>query len=135
MRGLSIGKLAKAASVHLETVRYYERIGLMPAPGRTDSGYRSYGNEHVHRLSFIRRARELGFSVEDVRVLLNLAEPGRASCAGAQALTKTHLEQVRSKISDLRRLESVLAAAVEKCSGEVTPVCPVLDILEGGPNH
>jgi MerR family transcriptional regulator, mercuric resistance operon regulatory protein len=132
MRGLSIGKLAKTVGVHLETIRYYERIGLMPEPGRTDSGYRSYGNEHARHLSFIKRARELDFSIDEVRALLALAAPDRASCADAQALTKAHLEKVRGKISDLRRLERMLAATVAKCSGEATPICPVLDMLERG---
>ena len=129
MKGMTTGKLAGAAGVHLETVRYYERIGLMPAPGRTGSGYRSYGAEHLRRLSFIRRARELGFSIEEIRALLAMAEPGNASCAEVRALTMAHLDEVRAKISDLRRLERILATTVEMCSREATPACPVLDML------
>ncbi|CAN7613009.1 MerR family transcriptional regulator [Pararhizobium sp. LjRoot238] len=130
MQGLTIGKLAEAAGVHLETVRYYERIGLMPEPGRTTGGYRSYGDEHVLRLSFIRRARELGFTIEDIKTLLALAEPGHRSCAEVRALTMHHLEVVRARIADLRRLESILTATVDQCSGTATPVCPVLDMLD-----
>lgn len=126
---MTIGKMANAAGVHLETVRYYERIGLMPEPGRTASGYRSYGVEHARRLSFIRRARELGFGTEEIRALLNLAKPGRASCAEVRALTVTHLDDVRAKISDLRRLERILAGTVDQCCGAETPACPVLDML------
>lgn len=100
MRGLTIGKLAGAAGVHLETIRYYERIGLMPEPGRTTGGYRSYGAEHARRLSFIRRARELGFGIEDIKALLALAEPGHTSCADVKTLTMTHLDDVRAKILD-----------------------------------
>ncbi|ECE6962100.1 MerR family transcriptional regulator, partial [Salmonella enterica subsp. enterica] len=75
MRDLTIGKIARATGVHLETVRYYERIGLMPEPVRTAGGYRSYGSEHVRRLSFIRRARELGFGIKDIKALLALVQP------------------------------------------------------------
>lgn len=129
MRTLTIATLAKASGVHLETVRYYERIGLMPEPARTASNYRSYGPEHVARLSFIRRAREIGFSIGEIKELLILAEPGRASCAEVQKLTATHLDEVRAKIADLLKLERILASALERCSGETSPACPVLDML------
>jgi MerR family transcriptional regulator, mercuric resistance operon regulatory protein len=129
MRPLTIGTLAKASGVHLETVRYYERIGLMPKPSRTASNYRSFGPEHVERLSFIRRAREIGFSIREIRELLALAEPGRASCAEVQTLTTVHLGEVRAKIADLRKLETILAGALERCLGESAPACPVLDML------
>ena len=129
MRILTIGKLADLTDVHLETIRYYERIGLMPEPGRTPGGYRSYGDGHVQRLAFIRRSRELGFNIEEIKMLLTLAEPGQASCAEVRALTMVHLEDVRAKIADLRRLESILADTVDQCSGNVTPACPVLEML------
>lgn len=132
MQGLTIGKLADAARVNLETIRYYERIGLMPRPGRTVGGYRSYGAEHIRRLAFIRRARELGFSIEDIKTLLALAEPGHASCADVKVLTMSHLDSVRAKISDLRRLETILTRTVSQCSGAETPTCPVLDMLNDG---
>jgi len=80
MKPLTIGKLAATAGVNLETVRYYERIKLMPMPARTSSGHRTYEEGHIRRLAFIRRARELGFSIEQIRALLALAEPSRASC-------------------------------------------------------
>lgn len=129
MRSLTIGKLAELAGVHLETIRYYERIGLMPEPGRTPRGYRSYGGGHVQRLSFIRRSRELGFGIEEIKALLALAEPGQTSCAEVRVLTMAHLDDVRTKIADLRRLESILAETVDQCSGNNTPACPVLDML------
>src|SRR5262249_17189465 len=109
MRRLTIAALAKASGVHLETVRYYERIGLMPKPERTARGYRNYGEEDVRRLSFIRRAREIGFSIGEIKELLVLAEPGRAPCAEVQTLTSAHLAEVRTKIADLRKLEAILA--------------------------
>lgn len=129
MRTFTIAALAKASGVHLETVRYYERVGLMPEPKRAANGYRNYGREHVKRLSFIRRAREIGFSIGAIRDLLALAEPGRAACAEVLTLTAAHLAEVRAKIADLRKLEAILADAVESCSTERAPVCPVLDLL------
>lgn len=132
MRSLTIGKLAELAGVHLETIRYYERIGLMPEPGRTPGGYRSYGDGHVQRLSFIRRARELGFGIEKIKTLFALAEPGQVSCAEVRALTVAHLNDVRAKISDLRRLEKILSQTADQCSGAKTPICPVLDMLQDG---
>ncbi|MGH6852405.1 MAG: MerR family transcriptional regulator [Methylocella sp.] len=129
MRPLTIGTLAKAAGVHLETVRYYERTGLMPKPSRTASNYRSYGPEHVERLSFIRRAREIGFSIGQIKELLVLAKPDRASCAEVQSLTAIHLSEVRAKIADLCRLETILAGALERCLAGSAPACPVLDML------
>jgi MerR family mercuric resistance operon transcriptional regulator len=80
-------------------------------------------------LSFIRRARELGFGIEDIKALLTLAEPGHGSCTDVRTLTMTHLDDVRAKISDLQKLERILAKTVDQCSGVETPICPVLDML------
>ncbi|MGA9486122.1 MAG: helix-turn-helix domain-containing protein [Methylocella sp.] len=129
MRPLTIAKLAQASGVHMETVRYYERVGLMPKPSRTASNYRSYEPEHVERLSFIRRAREIGFSIGEIKELLVLAEPGKASCTEVQTLTAAHLGKVRAKIADLSKLEAILAGALERCLEEPAPVCPVLGML------
>ena len=106
---MTIGRLAAAAGVNLETVRYYERIELMPPPARTASGHRAYEQAHIRRLAFIRRARELGFSIEQIRALLALAEPSRASCADVREIARTHLDEVRAKLADLARLEGILA--------------------------
>jgi MerR family mercuric resistance operon transcriptional regulator len=133
VRPLTTAALAKASGVHLETVRYYERIGLMPKPARAANGYRAYGPEHVRRLSFIRRAREIGFSVAQIKELLGLAEPGRASCAEVQNLAAAHLAEVRAKIADLRKLETILASALERCLSGTPPACPVLDLLASPP--
>lgn len=129
-RGITIGQLANAAGVNLETVRYYERIGLMPAPDRTGGGHRAYEDEHVRHLAFIRRARELGFSIEDIRALLALAASGHRSCADVKQIANTHLVNVRAKLADLAKLESILAATVAQCSGTTTPTCAVLDVLD-----
>ena len=129
MRSFTIGRLAAAAGVNLETVRYYERINLMPPPARTASGHRAYEESHIRRLTFIRRARELGFSIEQIRDLLALAEPTRTSCAEVREIARTHLDEVRAKLADLAKLEHLLAETVDRCSGDPAPSCPVLDML------
>ncbi len=131
-RGMTIGRLAKETGVNLETVRYYERIKLMPSPSRTKGGHRSYGAEHLRRLAFIRRARELGFGIEEIRALLALASPGHTSCSQVQKIAEAHLVEVRAKLADLAKLEGILADTVARCSGDPTPSCPVLDMLDAG---
>jgi MerR family mercuric resistance operon transcriptional regulator len=127
---LTIGQLATASGVNLETVRYYERIKLMPPPARTASGHRAYEDGHIRRLAFIRRARELGFSIEEIRTLLALAEPSRAACTDVKELAKVRLREVRAKLADLGRLERILTKTISRCSGDSVPSCPVLDMLE-----
>lgn len=129
VRGLLRGELARRTGCNLETIRYYEKIGMMPEPPRTGSGYRSYDEAHVSRLRFILRARELGFSLDDVRGLLALVDGGTQTCAEVKELTEGHLAVVREKITDLKRIEKVLADTASKCSGEEVPECPVLDAL------
>lgn len=132
MQQLTIGRLAAAAGVNLETVRYYERIGLMPKPARTAGGHRAYEEAHIRRLAFIRRARELGFAIEDIRALLALAEPARGSCTEVRGIAQAHLDEVRAKLADLGRLERILAETVAGCLGDGTPSCAVLDALGAG---
>jgi MerR family transcriptional regulator, mercuric resistance operon regulatory protein len=132
-RGITIGRLAKAAGVNLETVRYYERIQLMPRPNRTEGGHRAYDGEHVRRLAFIRRARELGFGIENIRALLTAVEPGHRSCAEVRDIAGVHLAEVRTKLADLARLEKILADTISRCSGDQSPVCPVFDMLDAIP--
>ncbi len=126
---LTIGRLAAAAGVNLETVRFYERIRLMPPPARTASGHRAYEEAHIQRLAFIRRARELGFSIEQIRALLSLTEPNRASCGEVREIARRHLDDVRAKLADLTRLERILAKTISRCSGDPAPSCPVLEML------
>jgi MerR family mercuric resistance operon transcriptional regulator len=130
MPELTIGKLATAAGTDLETVRYYERIGLMPEPPRTTGGHRLYEAAHTRRLRFIRRARELGFSINDIRALLKLAEPSRTVCGDVRKIAAVHLESVRARLADLIKMESLLAATVAKCNGDGSPACPILEMLE-----
>jgi MerR family mercuric resistance operon transcriptional regulator len=128
MRGLTIGKLAKAAEVNFGTIRYYERIGLMPKPARTCGGHRSYDHEHLQQLIFIRRARDLGFSVEEIRSLLVLN--GSASpCADVNAIASRHLAAIREKQAALRAMEQRLAPAIEACAGE-GPFCTILNLFD-----
>lgn len=128
-KGLQRAELARRTGCNLETIRYYEKIGLMPDPPRSASGYRLYDEGHVRRLRFILRGRELGFSIEDIQGLLTLVDGGNETCAEVKARTERHLADVRTKIADLRRIERVLAKTVAACSGDDVPECPVLDAL------
>jgi MerR family mercuric resistance operon transcriptional regulator len=129
--GLTIGRLASSSGVNLETIRYYERIGLMPEPGRSQGGHRLYQDAHQRGLRFIRRSRDLGFGIDAIRALLGLAEPGRRSCGEVRTIAEAHLLGVRARIADLVRLECVLAETVARCGAPgATPCCPVLEVLE-----
>ena len=127
---LLIGELSRLTGVHIETIRYYERVKMLPAPPRTEAGRRTYGQNHRRTLGFIRRARDLGFSHDEIRALLDLDEPGRASCAEVQEIASRHLANVRTKLADLTRLEAVLSETVAQCAGNLASHCPVLDILD-----
>ena len=129
MTGLKRAELSRRTGCNLETIRYYEKIGMMPEPPRTAAGYRVYDEVHVSRLRFILRGRELGFSIEELRTLLRLVDRGTQTCAEVRALTERHLADVRAKIADLKRIETVLAATAAECSGEQVPECPVLEAL------
>lgn len=126
---MTIGSLGRDSGVNIETIRYYERIGLMPRPRRTGGGHRQYERAHLKRLGFIRRSRELGFSLDEVRALLGLVDGGNYTCAEVRDLTLRHLAEVRGKIADLRRLERSLKDMAAQCSGTTVPVCPVIDVL------
>jgi len=128
-KGLQRAELARRTGCNLETIRYYEKIGMMPDPPRTASGYRLYDSGHVSRLRFILRARELGFAIEEIRGLLALVDGGTQTCAEIKERTEQHLADVRAKIADLRRIERVLAVTAAKCTGDEVPDCPVLDAL------
>lgn len=124
--------LARATGCNLETIRYYETVGIMPNPPRTAKGYRSYGNTHVRRLKFVMRSRDLGFSLEEIRGLLGLVDNRSQTCAQVQTVAETHLEDVQAKIADLMRIERVLSKTVARCTGDAAPECAVIDaLLEG----
>tara|TARA_B100001105_G_scaffold160590_1_gene129212 strand:+ start:947 stop:1396 length:450 start_codon:yes stop_codon:yes gene_type:complete len=127
--GLSIGSLSQQSGVNIETIRYYEKIGVMPKPERSAGGYRVYGPEHVKRLHFVRRGRELGFSLDELRGLLRLVDGHSYTCAEVHALTIEHLEDIRQKIADLKRLEHVMSDMAASCTRDQIPECPVIDAL------
>jgi Hg(II)-responsive transcriptional regulator len=131
-RTLQRAELARRTGCNLETIRYYEKTGMMPDPPRTFSGYRVYDDGHVSRLRFILRARELGFSIEQIRGLLDLVDGGTQTCAEVKERTERHLADVRAKIVDLERIEKVLAETAAQCSGKNVPECPVLEALTSG---
>jgi MerR family mercuric resistance operon transcriptional regulator len=126
---IAIGELSKRTGVNIETVRYYERIGLMLDPLRTEGGHRVYDDEQVKRLTFIARSRQLGFSLKEIRTLMSLVDRGNYSCDEVNALTVRHLDKVRAKIADLQRLAQTLEEISAKCSGGKAPECPIFDAL------
>jgi MerR family mercuric resistance operon transcriptional regulator len=128
--GLPIGELSRLTGVNIETIRYYERIKMLRPPPRTEGGRRVYGPTDTRVLAFIRRARELGFHLDDIRTLLALGAPTKASCADVREIAAHHLDDIRAKIADLRKLERLLAKTIARCSDGRVPNCPVVDILD-----
>ena len=123
------GELAKVSGCNIETIRYYEKIGIMPDPPRSTKGYRSYDDAHVKRLKFVMRSRDLGFSLEEVRGLLGLVDDRSRTCAEVQIIAEDHLTDVQAKIADLQRIERVLSDTVARCTGDAAPECAVIDAL------
>lgn len=132
-RGLTIGTLSERTGVNIETIRYYERIKLVPCPPRTAGNQRIYDDGHQKRLIFIRRARELGFTIEDIRSLLTLVDRHAVTCGEVQGVAERQLASVRTKIVDLKRLERVLKDMTASCAGGAVPNCPILDTLFEAP--
>jgi len=128
-KNLTIGALSGLTHCKIETIRYYEKIGIFPEPPRTEGGHRTYNENHLKRLVFIRRGRELGFSLEDIRALLKLVDGGDHTCGQVQKITLHHLENVQQKILDLKKLEDILAGISSQCEGGVVPECPILNAL------
>jgi Cu(I)-responsive transcriptional regulator len=126
---LSIGDLAKATDTKIETIRYYERIGLLPKPARTSGNYRSYETAHLSRLWFIRRARELGFSIEQVRELLGLSDQKDRSCSQVDAIAREHLAEVDEKIRSLKSLRRELDSIIRQCHSGTIEECRIIDAL------
>ncbi len=131
--GISIGAAARGSGVNIETIRFYERSGLLKAPPRTAGGHRVYDAHGVKRLNFVRRARELGFTLGQVRGLLALADGREDSCAEVEKLGRAQLDATSGRIADLKRMEKVLAEMVKRCSGGTVPDCPILEALFEGP--
>jgi Cu(I)-responsive transcriptional regulator len=126
---MKIGELSRATGTNIETIRYYERIGLLPAPHRTSANYRSYGDPHRARLSFVRHSRELGFTIEEIRSLLDLADHPERDCGDADRIATRHLEQVEEKIAQLTLLRDELARIIGRCRGGIAADCRVIEAL------
>ncbi len=123
------GALSKRTGCNIETIRYYESIGLLADPPRTRAGHRVYSQDHLRRLTFVRRCRQLGFSLREIRSLLRLIEGGESACAEVHALTLDHVADVQRKIADLRRMERVLSDMAAQCRQDEIPDCPIIDNL------
>ncbi len=128
--GILRAQLARRTGCNLETVRYYEKVGLLPAPARNANGYRVYSPELVQRLQFILRARDLSFAMDEIRSLLSLTDVGAQACAEVMGRTQAHLDDVRRRIADLQKIEAALATTLDKCTGDDVAECPILDALQ-----
>ena len=126
---LRIGQLAARTGILVETVRYYERVGLIPGARRSKSGYRLYRPEHLHRLVFVRRCRDFGFSIKEIKSLIALADHREQPCEDVTSIAKQHLADVRAKRADLNRLELALDALVTSCKGGRVADCRILEAL------
>lgn len=128
-RPLTRGRLAKRSGCNLETIRFYEKIGLLPPPRRSAGGHRQYDADDQRRLRFVMRARELDLGIEEIRSLLSLSDSKSYTCEDVHALAVGHLSSVREKIADLQRLERRLVEIADRCSGDTAPECPIIDVL------
>lgn len=126
---LRIGDLARITNTKVETIRYYEQMGLLPAPARTTGNYRLYSVEQLGQLSFIRRARHLGFSLDQIRELLSLSDQKLRSCEAVDVIARQHLAVVDSKIEDLTALRAELAILIDQCACETIADCRIIDAL------
>ena len=129
MATLTRGQVAKATGTKIETIRFYEKIGLLTAPERTANNYRVYGQTDLERLSFIRRARDLGFSLDQVRTLLDLADDRTRSCCMVDEITREQLKAVEQKITDLLALKRELSYLIEQCSRGTIADCRIIGAL------
>jgi MerR family mercuric resistance operon transcriptional regulator len=127
-RDFGIGQLSQLTGVGIETIRYYEKIRLIPKPPRTEGGHRIYADDHLKRLVFIRRSRDLGFTPDEIRNLLGMVDGGY-TCGQVHRAALDHLESIRSKIRHLRRMERTLADTAARCKGGTTPECPIVEVL------
>ena len=128
---LTIGRLADAAGVNVETIRYYERSGLIASPVRTAGNYRSYREDDVRRLRFIKRTRDLGFSLKQIAALLSIAGDAGRECIAVDMIASEHLQEVDRKISDLSALRRELADALRRCEGGTVADCRILEAFSG----
>jgi len=126
---LTRGALAVRTGCNIETIRYYEQVGLLPLPPRSAGGHRLYGQDLLKRLNFIRRSRDLGFTLAEIRELLRLIDGGTYTCGEVEQLARDHVREIRRRIADLRRLQRVLETMAAQCGGGAVPDCPIIDAL------
>lgn len=129
---MNIGAAAKASGLSAKMIRYYESIGLLPAAGRSANGYRHYSPQELQQLSFIKRARDLGFTLEEVGKLLALWQNGQRASADVKALASEHIDDLNRRISELVGLRDTLQELAHSCNGDERPDCPILKELESG---
>ena len=129
---LSRGELARRTGYNSETILYFEKSGVLPAPDRTEGGHRRYDERHLRTLNLMARARGLGFTPKEVRALVGMGAPAGAVCDDVRALASERLELIRQKIADLKALETLLAETIGRCSGGATADCAVVDLLVDG---
>ena len=125
----AIGELSRRTGVNIETVRYYEKIGLMPKPNRSEGGNRLYNDVQLQRLFFIKRCREIGFSQSEIKALLLMIDHENVTCAEVHSFTTAHIADIRQRIKDLRKLEKVLTQMANECSRGDVPECPIIETL------
>lgn len=126
---LTIGKVAERTHCSIETIRFYEKEALLPTPDRTAGGHRLYTTEMIERLVFVRRSRELGFSMAEIRELLSLVDGKQVSCVRVKRIAEEHLDDVREKMADLEKMEKVLDQLSSQCPGDDNPRCPIIEAL------
>jgi len=128
---MQIGTVADAAGVSVQTIRYYERIGLLPEPARSGSGYRQYSSLAIQRLQFVKRAQRLGFTLDEIRELLSLRIEDPKTCETVSAKTTQKIRTIQQKIRQLEKMQQALETLVEYCNGErTTSECPILEYLD-----
>ncbi len=125
----AIGEMSRRTGVNIETIRYYERIGIMPRPNRSQGGNRQYNPEQLRRLAFIKRCREIGFSLAEIKALLSMVDQQDVTCAEVHNITTAHITAIRHKIKDLRKLEKILSQMANECSRGDIPDCPIIEEL------
>src|SRR5690625_990034 len=132
---MNIGEAAKASGVSAKMIRYYESIGLIPAPARTASGYRVYDEADIHTLRFIRRSRDLGFSIERISRLLALWQDRSRASADVKRLALPHVEELERKVRELQEMAATLKHLAQNCHGDDRPDCPIIASLASRPEH
>jgi MerR family transcriptional regulator, copper efflux regulator len=135
MEPVNIGAAAKASGVSAKMIRHYESIGLVPSAGRTESGYRTYAEPDLHRLRFVKRARNLGFSIKEIEALLALWGDRRRSSAKVKALTQKHIAELEARIAEMQAMKQALQHLAHQCHGDERPDCPILDELAAEPKR